>query len=263
MRSALTLVLGTSLIFSLGACRDDETDPPTGDGPAVTQDGGGGGDIPTGTATSIADIKTGVVAAGQSVVLKDVVVTAVDTFGDYSGHVYVQDAAGGPNSGLVVFAPELAGGGLVSDLKVGNTVDVAGVVEHWAGPTSSPFNDNKVVIQIGLGATVTNKGLGTPLPATEVSVATLKDATEAAKYEGVLVKIRAAKVTDPLSVEYGEFRVLGGLNVDDELYLHESVQVGDCYDITGVLIYFYFHKLAPRDATDMAANAGGCVAKEV
>ncbi|MBW2735631.1 MAG: hypothetical protein JRH20_24870, partial [Deltaproteobacteria bacterium] len=37
----------------------------------------------------------------------------------------------------------------------------------------------------------------------------------------------------------------------------------DCYDITGVLIYFYFHKLAPRDATDMAANAGGCVAKEV
>lgn len=265
MRSALALVLGTSLIFSLGACRsDDDPVTPTPDGTTPTTDGGGGGgDLGEATEATISEIKSGGVAAGVTVLLKDVVVSAIDTYGDYSGHVHVQDPAGGANSGISVFAPQVAGGGQVSDLKVGHIVDVVGKVDHWTGPQSSPFKDGKYVIQIGLGGVVTNKGPGTAPTATEVTVATLKNAEEAVKYEGVLVKIVAAKVTEPMSTEYGEFRVLGGLNVDDELYQHAGVAVGDCYDITGILIYFYFHKLAPRDATDMAVNAGGCVAKDV
>lgn len=213
--------------------------------------------------TTVANIKTGSVVAGQYVRLEDVVVSAVDGYGSYAGLLYVQDSAGGAHSGIAVFAPRLASGGAVTSLDIGNIVDVVGKVEHWTGPASSPFPNGKYVMQIASGAVVTDKGVGSSPTPTEISVATLRDPVEAEKFEGALVKIVAAKVSKPLNATYGEFRVVGGLTVDDELYLHSGVQVGDCYDITGILTYFYFHKLAPRNAADMARNVGGCVAKEV
>lgn len=55
--------------------------------------------------------------------------------------------------------------------------------------------------------------------------------------------------------QYGQFKVSGGLQIDQELYL-SSPTVGDCVTIRGVLIYFYAYRLNPRGEADVVAATG-------
>lgn len=259
MRSvALVLTLGVAL---LGGCRDDGNSTPS-DGPITKTDGGNNTkkDFGAITETTIMDVTTGKVAAGTAVSLKGVIVTAVDTFGDYSNHAYVQDPAGGKNSGIFLFGPKVDSGQL-SDLKPGDVVDVVGPVQHYRGPTGKEYNDNKVVIQIDRGI-VTKTGTGAePTPA-EVTPSELTTEPDASAWSAVLVKVKNMKVRKPLDT-YGQFMVDGNLQVDDEFYLHSAVKVDDCLDIVGVSIFFYSNKLNPRGAADLVPATGCQAAKSV
>lgn len=143
----LSCLAAVCLLF-LAGCSDDSGATPGADqgvspdlGPEVT--------------TSIKDIKTEAQPDGKKVKLEAVVVTAIDTYGDRTGHVYVQDQGGGINGGIQLFAPKMDVG-QVTDLKLGDRVDVSGIVKHYTGPASGPFSNGAKVIQIVSG-TVTKR----------------------------------------------------------------------------------------------------------
>ena len=138
---SLVLVLG----LALTGCRgDDNGDPPTPDlGP---QPDGGKLDMGEGVESTIPKIKKGELSDNQNVIVKNVVVTVVDTNPPYTGDVFVQDPAGGEYSGIKIYGGQMAGGGQVSDLKVGDIVEVAGSLQHNSGPSSNPFKDKKNIL---------------------------------------------------------------------------------------------------------------------
>jgi len=263
MRTMLlvSLVVSTALL----ACRGDDDNPPrpdvdggvVGDGPISNNEGGGNA-----TETTIKNIKTEVVGDGALVLLKDVVVSAVDNFGQYTDDVYVQDnEASAENEGIKLFINTRTDGGQISDLKPGDHVKVEGTVTHWTGPTSSPFNNNKYVIEIK-NTQITKLGPGNaPTPA-ELTAAQLSTEPDAAKWEGSLVKVKDVKVKSLPDTKYGDFDVSGGLGVDDELYAHVP-KVGDCLTITGVSAFFYQYYIDPRNAADVETSTGCAPAKAV
>jgi predicted extracellular nuclease len=260
MRKTLALVMALSMVAVVGCRGDDNNNNPTPDGSVGQEGGGPTPDLGQLTTSTIPEIKTGKVSDGQGVKLEGVIITAVDSFGDYANHAYVQDPAGGKNSGLFLFGPNVDGGQL-TDLKPGDVVDVAGVVQYYAGPSSNPYKDNKVVIQLKQ-AVITKKSTGTEPTPVVVTPADLKTDPDATAYEGVLIKLENVKVRKGLD-KFGEFEVDGGLEVDDDLYAHSTVAVGDCMSIVGIPAFFYVHKLNPRGAADIVASTNCAAAAAV
>ncbi|PID39086.1 MAG: hypothetical protein CSA65_07375 [Proteobacteria bacterium] len=261
MRKTLALMMALSTVVAFG-CSDDDNNKkkPTHDSGMNNKEGGGvSTDLGELTTTTIPDIKTGKVSDGAGIKLEGVIVTAVDTFGSYANHAFVQDPNGGKNSGLFLFGPKVDAGQL-SDLKPGDVVDVAGIVQHYTGPASNPYKDNKVVIQV-MKAVITKKSTGAEPTPVVVTPAELTTDPDASAYEGVLVKVENVKVRKGLD-KHGQFRVDGDLSIDDELYAHSTVKVGECLSIVGVPVFFYFHKLNPRGAADITAG-GGCADAKV
>jgi predicted extracellular nuclease len=203
---------------------------------------------------TIYDITTRKISEKTQVVLKDVIVTAVDGNGQYSGDMYVQDPKGGPNSGLKLYRPQRVDAGQITDLIPGDHVKVEGQIKYFS-PATSPFPDAKSVIELDQGCQVSRLSSGPPPVPAEIQIADVKDATKAAGWENVLVTLKNVGVTKPLDAKYGEFEVGGALAVDDELFPY-TPQLGDCISATGILFYFYNYKLAPRDAKDIAAGSG-------
>lgn len=260
--SLVALVLSTALVF---ACRGDDDDPPTpdtdggvvGDGPITNQEGGG-----SGTEATIEQVKTEVHGDGTLVLLKDVVVTAVDGYGQYTDDVYVQDSeTSGPNKGIKLFINSRVDGGQISDLKPGDHVKVEGTVTHWTGPTSSPFKDGKYVIELKNNK-ITKLGPGGALVPAELTVDQVTKDPDGAKWEGSLITVKDVKVLTLPDTKYGDFDVTGNLAVDDELYGH-SPTVGDCITVTGVSVFFYQYNICPRSSQDVAASTGCVPAKSV
>lgn len=261
MHKLVSILSLLTLALFIGACSDDDTDPkPETDG-SVVSDTSVQADLGEATTAVITDIKTKVIAEDTYVEVKDVIVTAVDTFGDYANNIYVQDPAGGKNSGIFIYRPTVDGA-QISDLKVGDKVDVKGVIQHYAGPASNPYSDGKVVVQLK-NATVTKTAVGTAPTPSDVTADELKSEPGATEWEGVLVRVQAVKVRQEIDTTYGEFRVDSNLQVDDEFYLHSGVALNDCLDIVGIPVFFYSIKLNPRSATDISTSTQCVDAKEV
>ena len=202
-------------------------------------------------ATTITDVQTGMVAARTRVLLDDVVVTAVA-----ADQLWVQDAAGGLHSGVIVFPltpPE-------DSLVPGSVVDVEGQVTEYFCTTEI---EDAVVTAVSVGLV--------PLPLDVADVAALHDpapmagvcdaAGTAEPYEGVLVRIRDVSVVAAPDM-YGEWTVgaaIAPVHVDD--VMHDAAPApapGDCFfEIIGVLHYSYgVFKIEPRSADDLVRGDG-------
>lgn len=226
-----------------------------GDGPAkdhtlfndsvISKDSTTPSDGPVGQPATIQQITSDQIAEGTVVSLASVTVTAVDTGGQYTGDIYVQDGTGA-GSGLRIYTPTRGDGGQITDLKVGDSVKVVGQVKNWA--PSAGFPGGKTVKEL-VNGTVTLNSSGTPPSPTIVTATQLTTEPGAAGWEHVLVQVKDVKVTGAVN-SYGEFKVSGGLTVDDELYAHTPA-VGDCLTITGIAAYFYNYRLMPRAALDI------------
>lgn len=200
--------------------------------------------------TTVQKIKSGEVVKGTLVRLNDVVVTSVDIFGDFKGDMYVQEAAGGAWSGIKLFRPIRDDGGQLGDLKAGDHVRVEGEVDHFS-PKSTPFPDGRVVIEIS-NAKVKFLNAGTAPQPAAITYEQLSKPTDADQYEGVLVKLSQVQILGGLD-QYGQFKVTRCIDIDDDLYQH-TPQVGQCVDVTGILVYFYGHRINPRGASDIATG---------
>ena len=83
-------------VLAVAGCRSGEGDGPGGDS-------GNGGAADGGSGVSIYDVQSESMPVGTSVVLRGVVVSAVDSFGGRVGGIYVQEPEGGEFSGVFVF----------------------------------------------------------------------------------------------------------------------------------------------------------------
>src|SRR5688500_10864531 len=93
--------LAVSLSVALLGCRGDDggDDQPGND---AGSDGTSGGDV------TIQEIQNDAMASGTPVELRGVIVTAIDTYGDRTGEIFVSEPEGGPFSGVKVYGASLS-----------------------------------------------------------------------------------------------------------------------------------------------------------
>jgi len=190
---------------------------------------------------------------GSRVTLDGVIVTAVDTYDETGdgdiGTIYVQDPAGGPFSGIAVFAPSVSG----EPLRVGDVVQVIGeLAEFELGQIDPAWADDtgRTVTQL-VSASARWTGEWTPPEPTVVDVADLASDPTAETWEGVLVRVEGARATAPTD-DRGAFPIAEGLEVDDDLHGLGDVASGTTFaELTGVVSYIYDYKLLPRGPEDV------------
>ena len=199
-----------------------------------------------GCPTTIYDIKKGVAAPGDAVIVQDAVVTAVGAQGFFVQVRPDTAAWQGPEySGVYVYT------GGAPTVTRGDRVDLLGVVQDFYGQLEV---SNATVNLLAGKATL-------PDPADIADPATI--ATGGAKadaFEGVLVRVgpvTVSSITPDAAGEGGtinEFVVNGGLRVDDFfILLTPFPTVGETFEgLTGVMRWSFNNtKLEPRDALDV------------
>ncbi|HHO53270.1 MAG TPA: hypothetical protein ENK18_20955, partial [Deltaproteobacteria bacterium] len=201
---------------------------------------------------SVYDLKQGLLAEGQSVVLGDMLVTAVSSSG-----VYMQlseDAASyaGPDySGIYAYMPSI-------DPKPvrGDIIQIDGVVNDFNG---------QLQLSSVAGWSLQSAGEPDPSPVVAGPADVQTGGLLQWPLESVVVSVEDVTVTSldlapgpGDDAQHNEFEVDGGLRIDDQLYSIEPYPaLGERFaSLTGVLRYGNGDsKLEPRDASDVVAGA--------
>ncbi len=177
-------------------------------------------------------------AEDQVVQLAGVVVTAVAE----NGNFWVQDPAGGPYSGVLVYKPsEVSPTGVM----VGDRVALTG--------TFTEYFDLTEVVLTSLDSAMPGAPLG---PMTVPAVDLANGSSVAEMWEGVLVRVDSVTVLDDMPDapdDFGEWVVTGGLRIDDFLFaLEPRPTTGSTFTaIVGIHNFgFENYKIEPRDAAD-------------
>jgi hypothetical protein len=211
---------------------------PRDDGDIEVGGGGGPGDV-----LSCYEVQG---QADQSPYLDQIVsVTGIVTVGgdEYyaatQAYAVIQDADGGPWTGLVLFDSDIAG------LARGDSVTVTGEVQEYYGLTELSY-----ITEVDI------HGIGHDLPPAEpLSTGELSTAEDPELWEAVLVVVSDVTVEDD-ALGYGEWSVTDGgsaCRVDDLGDYSYVPETGDTLQsITGVLFYsFSDFKIEPRDDADL------------
>lgn len=261
------LGLGLSLVACRGGDGDDNLVDP--DAPPMT-------DTPP-SDVRIQDIQSDSMPEGTVVSVKGVVVTAIDTFGNRTGDLWIQDPAGGEFSGVKVFGAPLD---QVAALSPGDIVDVTGArkIEFALSSDTSGRKVTELTPVPGGRMNITKTGIGaSPDPAVvdALAISMLPAAQRDAeweKWEGVLVTVVNARQTTDV-VPFGSsgasdarrFTITGGVEVQTLLTdFAASAVVNTCYaGITGIGDYFFNHLLVPRSEADLVTGGTECQASQV
>ena len=244
--SILSSVALAGLVGACGAVSNGGTTSPTPTSSASPSPTG------TGAATTIHDIRTGLVPVNTSVTLPGLIVTAVDSFGDF----YAQDVGGGQNSGTFFFdknhhAP--------ATIAIGDEITVTGTYTEYAGPASSPWTAPHTETEIVPDSvTQTNTGLTPTIDTIDSgSLASLNDTT-GEPWEGCLVTIGGtAPTVSSVGMGYGEYAIKGAgtdqIRVNGSLFdSFETSLVGSTVTITGIVSDSFKHyHLNPRSSADI------------
>lgn len=196
----------------------------------------GGGSSSSPVVKTITEIQSHLSSADSSyyvdsTVTTSGVVTAINYYNGVRKGYYLQDGVGAW-TGIYIYNPS-------STCSRGDSVTVTGTVDEY-----------QEVTQI---SNVTNTVIGSSLnDVAPTLIATYPTSFE--EYESVLVKVVNANCTVATD-SYGNFQVDDGsgyVKVTDALFAY-TPSVGTAYNITGILQYYLYFKLAPRDANDISA----------
>jgi hypothetical protein len=243
-----------------GTTTDSGTDSASTSGPSSTTtadptdpttDGTTGGDQQVAT---IYEIQDGTITPGTSVLVEGVIITGLrDGIG-----LFVQENAGGENSGIYVASGDID----LTGLLVGDVVDVTGVVAEDA---DGVLADLTQIDASGAGGSITDTGTDATATPVTVALSVLGNPTTAEAWEGVLVTVDETNdVAVTAENNFNEFEVSDGNDavfVDDFLYnvyanagTFPNMGVDATFEsITGPLNYTYGDfKVAPRTAADLA-----------
>jgi hypothetical protein len=275
MRYTPVLVATLSIVF---ACRSN-----SGDGGIDAGSNGSNGNCPT-----IMQVQSDSMPPGTAVCLNNVVVTAVDTFGTRTGDFWVEDPAGGPFSGVLVFPPATALS-MVQALNVGDIVSISGTVKDEFALTGSNGDmtgrtDTELDVPKGGALTLTKTGTGA-VPAPSVvdanAIGQLFDPTQAKTngggaafnaawemWEGVLVTMSnvdafgAPKSFGSGGADQFDLDISGDARMEGALMdiTASNIKVDTCMGtLTGVVDYFFEYLVYPRTAADFNTSGTGCV----
>ncbi len=256
--AALTLVV-------LAGCRDVKDTPPANqEGERLDED------------LTVYQVQSDDVPSGAEIVLRGVVVTAVDTFGDSSGSFWVQEPAGGPRSGVLVFDSRLK-----EVLNVGDLVDIEnGVKKEHAHSTDKNGTVTEVIpAASGESLKITRQGaVGGSLKPQLIDVSELATPEKAEAWEGVLVQVANARLLDPVTCvqssgncemaadkTWKKTRLTGPLEIQTSLAaLPEAAGANSCLtNVTGIVDYFFTFKILPRSEGDIViAESDTCLPAE-
>lgn len=266
MRFTTLAWLGLGL--SLVACTRSNKDPDNPDAAVTDPDAAPMTDAAVDL--RIKDVQSDQMPPGTAVKLKGVIVTAIDSFGARTGDFFVQDAAGGPFSGVKVFSAPLD---QVAMLAPGDVIDIEGAQKDEFALTSDTSGRKVTELKPVTGGTMklTKRGTMTPPAPAIVDAAAISLLDKAArdaeweKWEGVLITLINARQTGAsrsfgTAVDQVEFRVSGFARVQSVLAaLPAANAFGVCYDrVTGIGDYFFNDLVLPRKADDIALGGAGC-----
>lgn len=202
---------------------------------------------------------------GETVVLRDVVVVAHDTFDESGagrvGTVHLVDPGNEPGHGLQTFAPVL-------DLPVGDSlspgdlVDVEGTFVRFLGPGCPPNNCfmGRELPQLSIGARVSRTGFWQEPQPVELEVA--EYLADPGRYVGNLITLRDLTASGSYAPAGGGTRIdpfptAEGVEVAAELYMIPGVEAGTRIErLTGVAGYFFDDFVMPRSAEDVVLAEG-------
>lgn len=243
------------LVAGLSACNltdnggnDTGADDDTSDG-SGTGETEGPGDTGEAATVTIFDIQQGMVAENTTVNVKDVVVTSPVNF--ESGGVFVQEQQGGEFSGIYLYMWNEVVDGV--QLTPGDVVTVTGEYVVFYGMSQITVRKAADLEVVG--------DAEPPAPAVVPAADIATGGDRARNFQGVLVQIENATVTQPAN-QHGEFVVEGGLLVDDFFLAPGDApdpDVGAVYDSIVGPLYFAFDKyrILPRNPGDLVGGDGG------
>lgn len=270
-----TAVVGVLVGLSfLAACRNNDgtTKPDGGAMPGVD-----GGNAPT----RIQDIQDDDMPEGTAVVLRGVIVTAIDTYGNRQNDFWVQDPAGGPRSGVHVFNAPAA---VVRTLARGDIVDITGGIKQEFAPNGD--TSGRTVTEVGPpggGAMLQVTKTGTTTVPTPVVVDALPIGQKATRqerdeeweqWEGVLItltNIRQFNDASQVPSTNNPDTTLQLFSVTGEMFLESGLAAfpaaglgaGTCIaSATGVLDYIINWFVLHREPSDIVVAGTGCAAPE-
>jgi hypothetical protein len=258
-----------SWLFLVAACRFPDLVGRDGGG----EDGPGTDTMPADmaidgpyTAVTIQQVQDGAMPVGTPVMLTDVIVTAVDRYGDKVGDVYLQQPGGGAFSGITVF-------GATEDQLLGldfrDIVTVTGVKTEFAlaadttGRTVTEIVASKehpiTIVHSGNNGTVAIEYLDA------TAIAAMPQAEqdqELAKWDGAYVQlslVRAASNIGMVGVDptYTQFSVPPFRVQSAIAPFPGGITTGTCFtSIRGVCGYFFNYNILP--AQSGATIGAGC-----
>jgi hypothetical protein len=221
----------------------DDSSGGEGSGGAEDSGIGMGGDFPL--ATSVYEIRTGLVPGGSFVQLTDVVVTAPAVLAPDGNEtlLFVQEVDGGPNSGINLHIAETSAE--IDALVPGDRVTLTGdFIERYVFAAIE-------LVELTVGA---HGAAPTPVVVTPDMVSAGAELAES--LESVLVEIEQAEVVDPMACP-GEVLVQATLKIDDRFLAADGVTLptpesGVYTRVAGPLIYTYNgFEIAPRSLADL------------
>ncbi len=223
-----------------GSTSDATTDPT---GQSTTDSGGA--DV------TVYDVQMGKFAVDEVVTIKGVVVTSPVKLKDLKGTMFVEEPEGGEYSGIAVYMYDEVTAAL--DAPPGSIVDITASYSEF-------FDNSQLVVKAVGDITVVGQG-PVPAPALVQSADIATGGPKAENYEGVLVQIDDAVVSDP-AIDIGQFEVEGGARVSDyflfDLGMAPKPKLGDVYpSVIGPLLYsFDQFQIAPRSLADLGGDPG-------
>ncbi len=166
----------------------------------------------------------------DSTVTTSGIVTAINLYNGVIKGFFIQDGVGAW-TGIYVYDP-------ANTVSRGDSVTVTGTVDEYQGVTQISNVTSTIVVNSFNDVSPT-------------LIATYPTSYE--EYESVLVKVVNANCTE-VSDGFGNFKVDDGsgyVKVTDALFPY-TPSMGTSYNITGVMQYYLYFKLAPRDANDIS-----------
>ena len=188
-------------------------------------------------------------AVNTQVAVRGAVVVGIDSFGR---HIFVQDPAGGPWSGIYLSNPSIRATGIT----VGMVLEVEGLyLELDLGDVGSGTLSTIAATQLVVS------GTDAVPAATVLAPGGFSDSETAEQWESTLVEVIEVTVSELL--DSGEFEVSDGetaVSVDDLLFPYPEPLVDDEFSIiAGPLNYsFGDYKIVPRSDEDMISTTVRC-----
>ena len=232
------------LLLGLGAC-----EPPD---PIRT---GGGGE----TEYSIAVLQTeprhpDYPGVDSRVLIRDAVVTAVDTFDEDGsgsiGNVWIAEPSGGAWSGIQLFDPVVIPARV--RLSPGDIVEVSATLDEFVlyDTAGLPIDRDGTETEL-VDASVQKIGETVPPGPTDVRVNDLADLRTAEPWEGCLVRVTNVTLAGGYD-RYGEAPTTGGIDIAKDMYEIPDARAGLALrSLTGVITYFFGFKIMPRGPEDV------------